>query len=495
MGVIDKTKIRNILIAISLVLFSRVFLASLFQFTINLKIILLIISVVIYFILFDPKDKKKLPINAFFLIIIFGSVISVVKPVQYGLDEESHLPNVISISDSPIFKYSNEKLEDYNSVFKYDALRNPSKKDKNYWFNVEHKESKIKGVRVGFDNPAFIPSAIGWNIGRLISKKVFVSYYLGRIFEVIAYAILVFIALKISKVYREAIYLFSTFPAVLYIIAGYHYDYLYFGATLISLALLTNILSGERKIDRKYAFAFQFSTLLFSFAKFPFVLIGSLFSILPNKYYQDKSVRKFSSILFGLNLFISFTYVGIIKLFASDNALSGKGPGLLYFVTHPLPLIRTLLLAPYGIIHDFVSEPLKYVSESSPFLIAISIVTFFFAMFVIALKNKIEMPTFFKYYCLLLLVGIASLIVIAISGDPRVYHKGDITVGGVQGRYYYFILMFLPLFCGSWFRKLFGFLDMTIQNEDSNFECSLQYMLVYLNILTISIGIYTQLQG
>lgn len=93
------------------------------------------------------------------------------KPVQYGLDEESHLPNVISISDSPIFKYSNEKLEDYNSVFKYDALRNPSKKDKNYWFNVEHKESKIKGVRVGFDNPAFIPSAIGWNIGRLISKK------------------------------------------------------------------------------------------------------------------------------------------------------------------------------------------------------------------------------------------------------------------------------------------------------------------------------------
>ena len=83
---------------------------------------------------------------------------------------------------------------------------------------------------------------------------------MGRIFEVIAYAILVFIALKISKVYREAIYLFSTFPAVLYIIAGYHYDYLYFGATLISLALLTNILSGERKIDRKYAFAFQFYT-------------------------------------------------------------------------------------------------------------------------------------------------------------------------------------------------------------------------------------------
>ena len=494
MGVIDKTKIRNILISIFLVLFSRVFLASLFQFTINLKIILLIINVVIYFILFDPKDKKKLPINAFFMIIIFGSVISVVKPVQYGLDEESHLPNVISISDSPIFKYSNEKLEDYNSVFKYDALRNPSKKDKNYWFNAEHKESKIKGVKVGFDNPAFIPSAIGWNIGRLISKKVYVSYYLGRIFEVIAFAILVFIALKISKVYREAIYLFSTFPAVLYIIAGYHYDYLYFGASLIALALLTNVLSEKNKVDKKYAVAFQCTTLLFAFSKFPFILTGSLLSVLPNRYYKDKKMRSFSSLLFLLNLFISFIYVGIIKLFPSGSSISGEGPGLFYFLTHPLPLLRTLLLAPHGIINDLISDPLKYVSEKSAFLIAASIFTFFFILFIIILRNKIELPKFFKYYSLLLLLGTATLIIVAISGDPRVYHTGDIVVGGVQGRYYYYILMFLPLYFGTWFHKKVGIADIA-QSEDSNFDISLQYALIFLNILTISIGIYTQIQG
>ena len=494
MGVIDKTKIRNILISIFLVLFSRVFLASLFQFTINLKIILLIINVVIYFILFDPKDKKKLPINAFFMIIIFGSVISVVKPVQYGLDEESHLPNVISISDSPIFKYSNEKLEDYNSVFKYDALRNPSKKDKNYWFNAEHKESKIKGVKVGFDNPAFIPSAIGWNIGRLISKKVYVSYYLGRIFEVIAFAILVFIALKISKVYREAIYLFATFPAVLYIIAGYHYDYLYFGASLIALALLTNVLSEKNKVDKKYAIAFQCTTLLFAFSKFPFILTGSLLSVLPNRYYKDKKMRSFSSLLFLLNLFISFIYVGIIKLFPSGSSISGEGPGLFYFLTHPLPLLRTLFLAPHGIINDFISDPLKYVSEKSAFLIAASIFTFFFILFIIILRNKIELPKFFKYYSLLLLLGTATLIIVAISGDPRVYHTGDIVVGGVQGRYYYYILMFLPLYFGTWFHKKVGIADIA-QSEDSHFDISLQYVLIFLNILTISIGIYTQIQG
>lgn len=494
MSLFDKEKLRNIIIAIVLILFSRIFLTSLFEFTLNKKVLILIVASVIYLLLFNSKDSAKLPRNAFLLIVIFGSFISVVKPVQYGLDEESHLPNVISVSDSPIFKYSDEKLEDYDSVFGYDALRNPGKKSSQYWYNVEHKESKIKGVKVGFDNPAFIPSAIGWNIGRLISKKVYVSYYLGRIFEVIAFAILVFIALKISKVYREAIYLFATFPAVLYIIAGYHYDYLYFGASLIALALLTNVLSEKNKVDKKYAVAFQCTTLLFAFSKFPFILTGSLLSVLPNRYYKDKNMRSFSSLLFLLNLFISFVYVGIIKLFPSGNSISGEGPGLFYFLTHPLPLLRTLFLAPHGIINDFISDPLKYVSEKSAFLIAASIFTFFFILFIIILRNKIELPKFFKYYSLLLLLGIAILIIVAISGDPRVYHTGDIVVGGVQGRYYYYILMFLPLYFGTWFHKKVGIADIA-QSEDSNFDISLQYALIFLNILTISIGIYTQIQG
>ena len=494
MSLFDKEKLRNIIIAIVLILFSRIFLTSLFEFTLNKKVLILIVASVIYLLLFNSKDSAKLPRNAFLLIVIFGSFISVVKPVQYGLDEESHLPNVISVSDSPIFKYSDEKLEDYDSVFGYDALRNPGKKSSQYWYSVEHKDSKIRGTRVGFDNPAFLPNAIGWSIGRLISKKVYVSYYLGRIFEVIAFAILAYLALKISKVFREAIYLFSTFPAVLYIIAGYHYDYLYFGASLIALALLTNVLSEKNKVDKKYAIAFQCTTLLFAFSKFPFILTGSLLSVLPNRYYKDKNMRSFSSLLFLLNLFISFVYVGIIKLFPSGNSISGEGPGLFYFLTHPLPLLRTLFLAPHGIINDFISDPLKYVSEKSAFLIAASIFTFFFILFIIILRNKIELPKFFKYYSLLLLLGIAILIIVAISGDPRVYHTGDIVVGGVQGRYYYYILMFLPLYFGTWFHKKVGIADIA-QSEDSNFDISLQYALIFLNILTISIGIYTQIQG
>lgn len=82
MKIINKTKIVNIIISVFLILFSKVFLASLFDFTINTNVYLLILGVIMYFVIFDPIDKQKLPINAFFLIIIFGTIISVVKPVQ-----------------------------------------------------------------------------------------------------------------------------------------------------------------------------------------------------------------------------------------------------------------------------------------------------------------------------------------------------------------------------------------------------------------------------
>ena len=89
MSLFDKEKLRNIVIAIVIILFSRIFLTSLFEFTLNKNVLILIVASIVYLLLFNSKDSDKLPRNAFLLIVIFGSFISVVKPVQYGLDEES----------------------------------------------------------------------------------------------------------------------------------------------------------------------------------------------------------------------------------------------------------------------------------------------------------------------------------------------------------------------------------------------------------------------
>ncbi len=174
-----------------------------FEFKINQNFWYIIIAIVFIFKC-RFKNTEKLAKNAFFLILSFGTVIALIRPVQYALDEESHLSNAIGISDSFLFKYSQEELKDYDSVFLHDGIRNQANyKGDDYWYSVEHQESEVSGQPKGFDNPAFIPGAIGWTVGRLVSNKVYISYYLGRLFHVLAYALLVFLLCELVKFIRN----------------------------------------------------------------------------------------------------------------------------------------------------------------------------------------------------------------------------------------------------------------------------------------------------
>ena len=486
-------KLRNIFLGIFLVFFAQLTLPILFEFKINQNFWYIVIAIVFYFLNVDLKNTEKLAKNAFFLILSFGTVIALIRPVQYALDEESHLSNAIGISDSFLFKYSQEELKDYDSVFLHDGIRNQANyKGDAYWYSVEHQESEVSGKPKGFDNPAFIPGAIGWIVGRLVSDKVYISYYLGRFFHVLAYALLVFFALRISKVYQELIYLMGTLSSAVYVISGYHYDYLYYGASLLILAMLTNVLANKEKITISYAIRFQAIVLLFAFSKFPLVLVGTMILALPNNYYDSKKAKFFSFGMFGITFLLALMYAGIIKLFNVDGSVTANSPGILYFLLHPLPIFRTLINAPVAILDNFVKQPLQYVSHQSAILNVSMIISFLFSMFMVALRTRIKVPTLFKYFSFILLLGISVLIIFAITGDTRVYQPGNIIVGGVQGRYYYLMMCFIPLFLGDWLRKSTGLMIKSTADGE-NFVTILQYMNSFLLIFAVSVGFYTQI--
>ena len=100
-------------------------------------------------------------------------------------------------------------------------------------------------------NPVFIPSAIGIRIGRILSPYVFVSYYLGRMFNILALATMAYFAIKKSKQYAIALFGVSTIPICLWISAGYNYDSFYYGLTLLAISWLINMFDDENKIQLK----------------------------------------------------------------------------------------------------------------------------------------------------------------------------------------------------------------------------------------------------
>lgn len=491
-------KIKLFVIAILVILCSQTMLKLPINTSFNPLLVILIFTIGVYFFLVDLSTTKHLAKNAAMTVIFFGTVISFAKPVQFGLDEETHLRNTLRLADGFVIQFENEHIPDYSSVYSHDILRSPDTyTDNTYWLNVEHQDSQFSGRIIGLNNIAYLPSAIGWNIGKLVSSKIFISYYLGRIANIIAYALLVYVAVRISAVYKEIIYMFGTFPAVLYVSAGYHYDSLYYSAALILVALFTNILKQNSYLTSKQVITFLLATFLFTFAKFPYILLGSIICLLPQGYYKDMRHRLkiFSCFMFQLTLSLLY-YLngplirkitgGVIEIVPSETSLG-------YFLTHPFPAIRTFLISTLnGSINSF-SRALEYTVIESEVLQSISLVLFLFLLFILSLKLNLKVPKVTILTIFTLFIGITILIIYAISGDNRVYHPGDIWIGGVQGRYYYLMLLFLPMLISTNLKKLIlSNNNLSIDSEDK-ITSFMQHSIVYLNILTIAIAIFTQI--
>lgn len=87
--------------------------------------------------------------------------------------------------------------------------------------------------------------------------------------------------------------------------------------------------------------------------------------------------------------------------------------------------------------------------------------------------------------------------VYAITTDPRVYQMGMTYIPGVQGRYFYFILLFLPMYTSNFTKKLFNF-DV---NDEATYELAADSFeqrfivnsFILLNILNLGISMYTMI--
>lgn len=514
-----KWKLLQVLIAVFILFFSQYALQdTTFHFPNKVVFTVSVIAVVLLILFIkDLTNRKFLARNVALIIILVGAAACVVKPPQRGLDEESHLTYVIELADGNFFKYENDfnpaKVDvnvsqpDWNAVHNFDSIRNPNadKKLSNF-LQPKHQSSKYSGKITGLANLSYIPNAIGWDIGRIISSRVFVSYYLGRLFNVLAFALLAFFAIKISKIYSEVLFLFAAFPTTLWIVAGYNYDYLYYGLSLIIFSLFTNYLAQDKSVGKKQILLFVSLSLLMIFPKFPFVMIGVLVCILPERYYKSFRDRIFAFSIFILSIIFSSLYYfsGFIlqKIFNSTGGAGSQtiqGGGIIAFFGHPGVLLRTFLFEVLGSIGVFSGTnqgqppaPLQYVNTESVFLHNLSPFLFIVLLVMVSVNLKIKTSKWIKWLLGGILLIVTFLIMYAMAGDGRVGMKnGDIVLHGIQFRYFYLMFIAVPLLVSERIKKIFFFNDGSGLRDGNNFILFLQSSLNYLNIIVLGIAIFS----
>ena len=437
----------------------------------KMYILLAIVVILLVGLLLSTKRSDKLAKNTFILIFLLGSLNSFILPIRQNLDENTHYSHVLQLSDGKVRSQTDERnflmvSPDFLAVTKlpsrpeYGNPNNTNLYTKEFLELLNIKSDyKLEFLHQGdFNNPAYIPSAMGVKIGQLISPQLYVSYYLGRIFNVLFYALLAFWAVKISRYYQLQLFAMSLLPFTIWIVSGYSYDSLYYGLVLLIIAQFTNFVGKDRSFTVKKGILYGLSCLGLIFCKAPVILMIFLPLSLPKRVFKTAKTYWLNFLTIAGVGFLGLLWMGQASIFKLLNLTASVATQvseesaptisrLDYFIGHPLYTGEVILRSLFDIqstLFDTFANPQPFM-QGVPVLAAINIISVVAVMILISSQLTIQLSKTMKYVLWSLFFVISLSIMYAISGDSRVFKVGDLHIGGVQGRYHYYFLVCLPL--------------------------------------------------
>lgn len=482
----------------------------------KLYILIVFTAGVLVLLLCKLDDTDEIARNTFIIIAFLGIANALILPVRQDLDENTHYYHALQIADGKMRIQTDEKnflmvSPDFLAITKMPSKPEYQSPENTNLYSKEFLELKSlpsnydsEWLSVGkFNNPVYIPSALGIKVGRLISDKLYISYYLGRIFNLIFYALLAYLAVKTSLNYKNHLFLMATIPYTLWITAGYNYDSLFYGLTLLVFSQLSNFLGNDKSITHLKLLLYEFTCLMLVFCKPPMIILAVLPFFLPEKYFAFSYVR---AKVFLMSIGVAFlggmwviqeTILKRLSLIVSNpNTLIVDNPNidrLSYFVAHPLYTVGVIVRSFSDVIATIAfsiqnPQPFFINSETMGTLNFLVIITGFLLIF---LTFQVKVPTILKRMMMVIVVFITIAVFYAISGDTRVFALGNLHVPGVQGRYHYYILVMLPLLFSEKIQMFCNGIGLSTEMiNQKKVSTTLMKMMLLLNFLNTAVAVF-----
>ncbi len=490
----------SLIVTILGVAFSNEFTSFQWQFAL---IIFLVSLLAIFFM------KKKIEWACLAIILSFGSFFTIISPVFDVLDEPAHYARAQHISEGNFFLENAEgtlafskdyqyltKLTGYNGMNRLNPTLNFF--DSNL-FERKHDETKqietkIKATRT-YGSLMYFPSAAGIYLGKIISNgNLGVMFYLGRFLNLLMYALMAFFAIKFAGNWKLLLGFFSIQHLPIYISASFSQDAFFYGLSLLIFSKFIQLFDKEEKINLKDIAVMTIYAVLMVFTKLPYISLIGLLVFIPFKRYKNKAVyfTNFLAIIIVLiTAILWLTYYSTME--ATDLPSSVDQAAQLTFIfNHPGKFAASLL-------HAILDSLLKYKQyftfgwsfHYSEYAYFVSIAMLGAMLFMYPMKLRHQINGWFK-----LAVGGVSLAIIVVT-NIILYLTftgvGESAINGVQGRYFYGILILLPFALNIVDRI---YVKETLENNDTVNLTEFTFIILSVSILllvwmaSLRIGIY-----
>lgn len=386
---------------------------------------------------------KKLEWATLLLILFFGGASALLTPVNDAPDEYVHFARAVYVSEGDVnLTDNNEDLLVSEDVLRVEeaqrALLLDDRLEEKEHSDKEVAYPNIKGTNAYY-SLSYLPQSAGFALGRLLDLPLKQTYYLGRLFNLLAYTLLVVMAIKQAKAFGQVVAAVSLLPMVVYLAGSYNQDGFSFGLLFLVVSLFARMLQ-EEEVSPLRLLAYYLLCACLVLTKFPYLLLVLLPSFLPNRLFAQGKWQSFAWRFLGV-LFVFGTAAGWYSLYSQISTpyvadfLKQVNPGQQVHsilgkpIRYGIVLMRevfTKLIEPNGI---FQYGPLSYGTMSLYALYAIY-------LFLITLNNtgKVTSKWWTKFGMMLVILGISGATVLALylSWTP----VGAEQVLGVQGRYF-----------------------------------------------------------
>ncbi len=466
-----------------------------------LKLFGLIVSIYLIFdliMLVFKTNKPKLANYFFKVAVLIGMVIAFASPLYYSLDEKEHFIRAYNISEFNFLKTKNDMVKwpanlgpvidnpasifvpsTYRSyVYNLKYLDEISKQDYTYQAHNSSAEPYLF--------PGYFVSGVAIFITKLFGLSFPYQFYLGRIFNVIFYAFIVALAIKLCPKYAKLIFALGLLPGLLFQSASYSADVVTNAFALLAVALTIYYRDLTRKIKFKDLIILLFSYIMAFITKIAYFPIVLLIYLIPNKKFNNQRKARLAKILIPLIGLIVFAlaslYAQKIGIIQWPKEGVNSTLQLKYILANPISYLYTLyktLQASIISITATLTTQLGYcgLTGELDFIIIIGTIVFAIASCTSDLR---------KFDKIVLALIVLCCVGAAMSSMYISYNVvGNSIVEGFQGRYLAPVLLpFLLLFSSPKFK---------IDIKEKKILISLISIMVLLNIhaiITIFLNVY-----
>lgn len=368
-------------------------------------------------------------------------------PRPEGMDGYDYR-RVIDVETEEYFTY-NTSMDDYARL--YNELRS----------EVPDQELTLCVMRATDSNVNllyFLPSALGIAFGRVLGFSTLPVYLLGRLFNLIAFVLLSWLAIRRLSGMKEVFFLYASLPIGLQQAASFSYDSLLDAVGLLFFAYCVYFAYEKSLPGPVDVFLLLFSSLQLATVKGGVYFPLCLFLLLIPLERRWKLVSNIPFyLLMGGFIFIGFLQGNISSLLmrllpgsgTRVNAFTGTAVYTFgYLLHHPMTIVRlytnTVFLEGSRIIYEFFGGKMGSVKNIQMPWMFPCIFMVIFAIAVYRSRTDYRLRRISKVLCAL--VPLLALVLIGLAMLLANTTKDMYYISGLQGRYY-IPVMLIPLLC------------------------------------------------